>query len=248
MFERIEFDYSGARVLVTGGSNGIGLAIARAYSQAGAKVTITGRKPSPRDYDHDLGAFTYRQLDVGSTVSLQAVADALGRLDILINNAGATRDDEWGQGGFDKSVAVNLSSVYHLSAACKPMLEASRFPGGASVIGIASMTSYFGNAWTPGYGAAKAGLVQLVKTLGLAWGPVGIRANAVAAGLVRSNMTKPVIEHMPGMIDGILVRQGLKRIGEGADIAAAVLFITSPAAAWITGQTLAVDGGFSTGM
>jgi NAD(P)-dependent dehydrogenase (short-subunit alcohol dehydrogenase family) len=110
------------------------------------------------------------------------------------------------------------------------------------------MTSYFGFEWTPGYGPAKAGLVQLVKTLGMSWGRDGIRANAVAAGLTRSRFTAPVLDHMPEMVEETLKRQGLKRTGEPADIAAAVLFLTSPGAAWITGQTLPVDGGFTSGM
>ena len=248
MFSRVKYDYSGVRVVVTGGSNGIGLAIATAYADAGADVMITGRGESANAYDHDLGAFSYRQLDVGSRESLQTFAEELSALDILINNAGGAQADEWGHEGFDDSLAVNLASAYHLSAACKPLLEASDLEGGASIVGIASMTSYFGNEWTPGYGAAKAGLVQLMKTLALSWGPSGIRANAVAAGMVRSNMTAIAIDHMPEMIDGMLARQGLKRVGEGVDIAGAVLFLTSPAAAWITGQTLPVDGGFSTGM
>ena len=110
------------------------------------------------------------------------------------------------------------------------------------------MTSYFGFEWTPGYGPAKAGLVQLMKTLGMSWGQSGIRANAVAAGLTRSKLTAPVLENMQDMVDETLKRQGLKRTGEPIDIAAAVLFLTSPAASWITGQTLPVDGGFTTGM
>lgn len=248
MSDRIKYDYSGAAVLVTGGSNGIGLAIATAYRDAGAVVTITGRRASAGEYDHDLNGLNYLPCQMDDLDQLKAVAERQDKLDILVNNAGGAQEDEWGHGGFDQSIAVNLSSVYHLSAACRPLLEASEFTGGASVIGIASMTSYFGNEWTPGYGAAKAGLVQLTKTLGLSWGPLGIRANAVAAGMVRSNMTEAAIEHMPEMIEGMLARQGVKRLGEGSDIAGAVLFLTSPAAAWITGQTLPVDGGYSTGM
>ena len=87
-----------------------------------------------------------------------------------------------------------------------------------------------------------------MKTLGISWGPDGIRANAVAAGMTRTNLTAPAIDGMPEMIEGMLARQGIKRVGEAQDIADAVLFLTSPAASWITGQTLAVDGGFSTAM
>jgi len=248
MHNGIRYDFANARVLVTGGSNGIGLACAHAYREAGAQVTITGRNPAAADYAHDLAGFAYRQLDVGDRDALLALAQSLDGLDILVANAGGVQDDEWGHDGFDRSLAVNLASVYHLGAACRPLLAASGFPGGASVIGIASMASFFGYDWTPGYGAAKAGLVQLVKTLGLSWGPAGIRANAVAAGLTRSNLTAPVVEGMPDILASHFARQGLKRVGEPADIAAAVLFLSSPAAAWITGQTLAVDGGFSTAM
>lgn len=244
----VSFDYSGASVLITGGSNGIGLGIAKAYRDAGADVVITGRKASVDDYDHDLSDFTYRQLDVDSQEALVQLAGDIDKLDILVNNAGGVQEDEWGHGGFDQSLNVNLASVFHLSSACKPLLEASNFTGGASVVGIASMSSYFGFEWTPAYGAAKAGLVQLVKTLGMSWGASGVRANAVAAGLTRSNLTAAVIDGMPEMVDGMFARQGLKRVGEPEDIANAVLFLTSPAASWITGQTLAVDGGFSTGM
>jgi NAD(P)-dependent dehydrogenase (short-subunit alcohol dehydrogenase family) len=248
MFERISYDYAGTSVLVTGGTSGIGLACAQGYRDAGAQVLVTGRKASAEDYDADLAGFSYRQLDVGDRDALYALAGSLDTLDVLVNNAGGSLADEWSADGFDASIAVNLSSVFHLSSACKPLLAASAFPGGASVVGIASMTSYFGFEWTPGYGPAKAGLVQLMKTLGISWGRDGIRANAVAAGLTRSNLTSPMLEGMPEMVEETLKRQGLRRTGEPVDIAAAVLFLTSPAASWITGQTLPVDGGFTIGM
>jgi len=248
MFKGITYDYAGATVLVTGGSSGIGLACAQEYRDAGAEVMVTGRKSSASDYGTDLSEMTYRQLDVADRDALYALAGSLTKLDILVNNAGGLQGNEWEADAFDASIGVNLSSVFHLSVACKDLLAASRFPGGASVVGIASMASYFGFAWTPGYGPAKAGLVQLMKTLGMSWGELGIRANAVAAGLTRSNLTTPVLDTMPDMVDETLRRQGLKRTGEPQDIAAAVLFLTSPAASWITGQTLPVDGGFTTGM
>lgn len=248
MFNGVTFDYNGATVLVTGGTSGIGLACAQGYRDAGASVVVTGRKHSASDYEADTQGMIYRQLDVANRSELYALAGSLRQLDILINNAGGVQGNEWEADTFDQSLGINLSSVFHLSTACKDLLAASAFPGGASVIGIASMTSYFGFAWTPGYGPAKAGLVQLMKTLGMSWGPLGIRANAVAAGLTRSNLTAAVIDTMPDTVDETLRRQGLKRTGIPEDIAAAVMFLTSPAAAWITGQTLPVDGGFTTGM
>lgn len=248
MFKGISYDFAGATVLVTGGTSGIGLACAEGYREAGAEVIITGRKASAADYDTDLPGMAYRQLDVADRDALYTLAGTLSKLDILVNNAGGAQGNEWEADAFDQSIGVNLSSVFHLSSACKDLLASSQFPGGASVVGIASMTSYFGFEWTPGYGPAKAGLVQLMKTFGMSWGQLGIRANAVAAGLTRSNLTAFTIDNMQEMVDDTIKRQGLKRTGEPADIAAAVLFLTSPAAAWITGQTLPVDGGFTTGM
>ena len=248
MFKGVTYDYSGANVLVTGGTSGIGLACAQGYRDAGGNVIVTGRSGGPSDYDADLNNMTYKQLDVSDRSALYELAGSLTQLDVLVNNAGGSQGNEWEADSFDQSVTVNLSSVFHLSSACKELLSASPFQGGASVVGIASMTSYFGFEWTPGYGPAKAGLVQLVKTLGMSWGRLGIRANAVAAGLTRSNLTAPVLENMQDMVDETLKRQGLKRTGEPEDIAAAVLFLSSPAAAWITGQTLPVDGGFTAGM
>jgi 3-oxoacyl-[acyl-carrier protein] reductase len=248
MFEGVSYDYTGATVLVTGGTSGIGLACAHGYRSAGAEVIITGRKAHAADYDTDLSGMTYQQLDVADRDALYALGTALTKLDILINNAGGSQGNEWEADAFDQSISINLSSVFHLSSACRELLASSAFTGGASVIGIASMTSYFGFEWTPGYGPAKAGLVQMMKTFGMSWGAQGIRANAVAAGLTRSNLTAPILDTMPEMVDETLKRQGLKRTGLPQDIAAAVLFLTSPAAAWITGQTLPVDGGFTTGM
>jgi NAD(P)-dependent dehydrogenase (short-subunit alcohol dehydrogenase family) len=248
MFQGVRYDFSDAQVLITGGTSGIGLGCAHAYRDAGANVIVTGRKAAAADYDTDLRGLTYRQLDVVDRAALYDLASSLSALDILINNAGGSQGNEWEGDNFDQSLAVNIASAFHLSTACKDLLAASEFPGGASVIGIASMTSYFGFEWTPGYGAAKAGLVQLTKTLGMSWGRLGIRANAVAAGLTRSNLTAPVLDNMQEMVDETLRRQGLKRTGVPQDIAAAVLFLSSPAAAWITGQTLPVDGGFSSGM
>lgn len=248
MFERISFDYNGANVLVTGGSNGIGLACAQAYRKAGAKVIITGRKASAHDYQTDLDGMDYHQVDVQDKSALTALAESFETLDILINNAGGTQADEWTGTGFAQSIDINLASVFHLSNACKDKLAASQLEGGASVIGIASMTSYFGLELAPAYGAAKAGLVQMMKTFAMSWGQEGIRANAVAAGLTRSNLTTFVIDHMDEMMQATFSRQGIKRVGQPEDIAAAVLFLTSPAASWITGQTLPVDGGYTIGM
>lgn len=250
MFQRVAFDYSGSSVLITGGTSGIGQACAEAYLQAGANVHVTGRKSSLSDYDSAaaLAGCRYSALDVSDRYALKALADSLDSLDVLIANAGGTLMNEWESDGFDQSIDIHLNSVFHLSSACKDLLAASEFEGGASIIGIASMTSYFGNVFTPAYGPAKAGIVQLMKTFSVGWGELGIRANAVAAGLVHSNLTSLSFEHMPEMVADTVKRQSIKREGYPADVAAAVLFLTCPAASWITGQTLPVDGGYTVGM
>jgi NAD(P)-dependent dehydrogenase (short-subunit alcohol dehydrogenase family) len=240
------FDYRGARVLVTGGSNGIGAGIAAAYREAGAEVTITGTRATAGDYGGDLSGYRYLQLELSDDARIQAVADALPELDILVNNAGANfaAEDESRPEIFEKAVQVNLFAAYRLAHACRAKLARSRLDGGGSLVGLASMSSFFGIPAVTGYGAAKAGIVELTKTLAVAWADDGIRVNAVAPGFVRSNMMR-YFEATPAMLDPALARTPLKRMGEPVEIAGPVLFLTSGAARFITGQTLAVDGGYS---
>jgi 3-oxoacyl-[acyl-carrier protein] reductase len=241
------YDYRGANVLVTGGSSGIGEGIARAYAASGAHVTITGTRARASDYEADLRDFRYLALDARENDAIDSVASALDALDILVNNAGANSPggrSEYEPDVFDESVRINLTSAYRMAHACKPLLAASRLSGGASVIGIASMTSFFGNEWVPGYGAAKAGIAQLTKTLAIAWAGDRIRVNAVAAGLIATRMTEVMLADT-ALTAKFVDRTPLARVGTPKDIAGAVLFLTSAAAEYITGQTLPVDGGFS---
>jgi 3-oxoacyl-[acyl-carrier protein] reductase len=248
MAAAVAFDYSEARVLITGGTSGIGAATAAAYRAAGAEVTITGTRKSAFDYEADLSGYRYLSLDVTDSTQIAAVANATGPLDILVHSGGvglaSVGKNEYEPDVFEEAVRMHLTSVYRLSGSCREALSASALTGGASIIGIASMSSYFGFEWVPGYGAAKAGLVQLMKTLAVAWSKYGIRANAVAAGLIRTRQTAAFAEQ-PELTAPVLARTPLRRLGEPADIANAVLFLTSGAACYITGQTLAVDGGFS---
>ena len=243
----VGFDFGGTQVLVTGGSNGIGLGIATAFASAGADVAITGTRPSASDYDHDLSWFRYLQCTMTRPETIDAVAASLDRLDVLVNNAGQNLPgyrSEWDPSVFEEVVAVNLTGPFRLTVACLPLLESSELDGGASVVNTGSMTSYFGLEMVPGYGASKAGVVQLTKTMATAWAKKGIRVNAVAPGLIESNMTAPMLA-IDELTQPMLSRTPMARIGTPEDVAPVVLFLASPAARYITGQTLPVDGGFS---
>jgi NAD(P)-dependent dehydrogenase (short-subunit alcohol dehydrogenase family) len=241
------FDFSGARALVTGGSGGIGLGIAKAFAAAGASVAITGRRARASDYDADLAGFEYFALELRDAAGIERVAGSLGSLDVLVNNAGENypfEPSEWDPELFERSVAVNLVSAFRMSLACKGMLAKSRLPGGASVLNIASMSAFRAVPLVPGYGAAKAGVVQMTKNLAVAWVAERIRVNAVAPGLVESGMTA-AMRGMPELERAELAKCPMGRWGTPEDIAPAFLFLASSAASFITGQTLCVDGGYS---
>lgn len=243
----VTFDFAGAHVLVTGGTSGIGHAIAAAFAETGASVTVTGTRAAATDYDTDLERFSFRRCRMTDHDDIDAVASSLSGLDVLVNNAGANLPggrDESDPDVFEESVAINLFGAFRMSTACRALLAASELDGGASVVNLASMASFFGMAIVPGYGAAKAGVVQMTKTLAVAWADDGIRVNAIAPGVIETGMTAPMLP-FEVMTRPLLDRTPLGRFGTPADVAPAALFLASPAARYITGETLRVDGGFS---
>jgi NAD(P)-dependent dehydrogenase (short-subunit alcohol dehydrogenase family) len=240
------FDFRGTRVLVTGGTSGIGHAIATTFATAGARVTITGTRASADAYDTDLTRFGYRQLEITDPASIDALVDSQGELDVLVNNAGANFPggrDEWEPDTFAEAIKLNLDGPMRLTMGVRPLLERSSLDGGASVISVVSMSSFRSVPLVPGYGSAKAGLVALTWNLARVWAEQGIRVNTVAPGLIDTPMTAPLAQ-LPDLLEAEMDHIPMGRMGTPHEVAACVAFLASSAARYITGHTLVVDGGY----
>ena len=241
----VSFDFTGANVLVTGGTSGIGNAIAAEFAKAGAAVTITGTRSAPGDYDDDLSAFSYRQCQIQEPDSVDALADSLAELDILINNAGGPypAGDEYDPDGYVASVTQNMLGPMRLTMRCHERLKASQ---GASVVSVVSMSAFRSAIFVPGYASSKMGLIALTMNLSRRWANDGIRVNAIAPGLIDTRMTHPAM-NIPEVMDvEIGFHTPLGRPGIPQDCAGAALFLCTDAASYITGSTIAVDGGYLT--
>ena len=234
------FDFSGAEVLVVGASRaGIGAAIARAFQDAGASVAITGAEPEPAIEDQ--GRFEYTQLDVTDPQAMQALAGQTQTLDVLVNCAAITaRGEEMEPTFFEHVVNVNLHGTFRAALAFHPMLKARK----GVLINIASMYAGFGSPRNPAYGASKAAVVQLTKSLAIAWAGDGIRVNAVAPGFIVTQQSARSRSD-PAHVAAVNLRTPMGRWGQPQDVAGPVLFLASPAAAFMTGTCLAIDGGYS---
>ncbi len=245
----VTFDFAGAQVLVTGGTSGIGHAIASGFADAGAEVIVTGTKPSAGDYEVDLDRFAYRQVQLTDAGSIDAMVGSIGALDVLVNNAGANLPgglDEWSAEGFAASVELNLVGPMRLTTACRRLLFSSELPGGASVVNLASMTAFRTTTVVPGYGSAKAGIVTWTANLARRWATRGVRVNAIAPGAIDTPMTAPMAA-FPEILAGELTRIPMGRFGRPDEVVGTALFLSSVAATYITGATIAVDGGYLAG-
>ena len=239
----VTFDFSGRTAFVTGGSGGIGSAIARGFRDAGAEVTITGTQGAADGYDDDLSGMHYLRLDVADGDAVAALGAATPRLDALINVAGTIRPggrSEYDPDAFAATVDVNLNGSFRCAKAFLPGLKET----GGAIVNIASMTSYFGHPIVPGYSSSKGGVVSLTRSLAVAWAGRGIRVNAIAPGWIPTRLSSGAYEDAERNAE-IVARTPLGRWAEADEMAGAALFLCSDAAGFITGATLPVDGGYS---
>jgi 3-oxoacyl-[acyl-carrier protein] reductase len=246
------FDLSGMTALVTGASGGLGSSIARCLAKQGARLALSGSNSSKlRAFRDELNAQSEQDhieitCDLSNTTQVEelvpAALDTFGQLDILVNNAGITRDnlamrmkdEEW-----DAVIRINLEAAFRLlRAASKPMMKA-RF---GRIVTITSVVGATGNPGQVNYAAAKAGLVGMTKSFAQEVASRGITANCIAPGFIRTAMTEALNEAQKEAIKG---RIPMGRMGEGGDIGAAVVYLASKEAGYVTGQTLHVNGGMA---
>jgi 3-oxoacyl-[acyl-carrier protein] reductase len=238
------FDFSGRTVLVVGGSSGIGNGIAHAFCRNGATVHVWGTRASAADYageeSSDLAGLTYAQMDVSDFAAIEAYAPPFKTLDVLVNCQGTViyKRGEFEMGGFQRVIDINLNSLMACAMKFRAMLAIAK----GSIINISSTSAYHTTLGNPAYGTSKAACVALTKNLAHALAKEGIRVNGVAPGLVDTKLTKVTTEN-PERLKASLEQIPLHRLGQPADIAAAVLFLASSHASYVIGHTIPVDGG-----
>ena len=247
-------DFTGKVAVVTGGSRGIGRAIALRLAAAGAKVVVnynsneTAANEVVRQVQAGGGEAIAVQADVSQPAQAQALVDAaqkmFGRVDILVNNAGTTRDTlimRMSEEDWDLVIDTNLKGAFNcIKAATRPMMR-QRY---GRIVNVTSVSGLGGNAGQANYAAAKAGLVGLTKTVAKELGSRNITCNAIAPGYVPTDLTGTL---PPELVELAIQRTVLGRAGTAEDMAAAVTFLASDDASFVTGQVLTVDGGLSMG-
>jgi 2-deoxy-D-gluconate 3-dehydrogenase len=249
------FELKGRVAIVTGGNGGIGLGMARGLATAGARVVVAARNEAKsaaavRELKA-LGSDAFAlAVDVTDEAAVQAMVDSAaqrcGRIDVLINNAGINIRkpahelalDEWKQ-----VIDTNLTSAFVCSRAAYPHMKRG---GGGKIVNIGSMLSIFGASFAPAYGASKGAIVQLTKSLAVAWAPDNIQVNAVLPGWIDTDLTKKAREQLQGLNERVLARTPAARWGAIGDFEGIAVFLSSAASDFVTGAAIPVDGGYST--
>ncbi|KRC76546.1 2-dehydro-3-deoxy-D-gluconate 5-dehydrogenase [compost metagenome] len=228
--------FKGKAAVVTGGTQGMGRAIADALARLGARVHAVGLAAD----EAPPAGVELAELDVTQADAVARFAAGLDRVDILVNCAGVIfRQEEFKLPVFERVLDINLTGTMRVCEALRPLLAQSR----GCIVNTASMLSFFGGGLVPAYSASKGGVAQLTKSLAIAYADAEIRVNAVAPGWIATKLTE-ALQNDPARSSRILERTPLKRWGTPADVAQAVVFLCSPAAAFMTGVVMPVDGGY----
>ena len=248
------FDLSGKVAIVTGGNGGIGLGIAKGLAEAGADIVVAARdKGKTEDAvsllrglgSNSIGVATDVADEASVAAAVKETLERLDRIDILVNNAGVSirkppqdySADEW-----DRVVGVNLKGTFLCSRAVYPHMAQL---GGGKIINIGSMTSIFGSDWVAAYAASKGGVVQLTKSLAIAWAKDNIRVNAILPGWIHTGLTATIRDQYPERYDFINSRIPHGRWGEPDEFAGTAVYLASQASDYVTGASIPVDGGYS---
>jgi NAD(P)-dependent dehydrogenase (short-subunit alcohol dehydrogenase family) len=231
------FDFTAKSIVVTGGTSGIGRAIVRAFSEAGAQVTAAGLASG----EDPIAGVDVEIVDVADGKAIAQLFDKIPEVHVLVNAAGIIRrEDEFSLDVFTHVLDVNLTGVMRAFMAARAKLAKTN----GSIVNIASMLSFFGGPRAPAYSASKGGIAQLTRSLAVAWAADGIRVNAVAPGWIATPLTQ-ALQNDAARSDQLLARTPLGRWGDAREIAGPVLFLSSEAASFMTGAIVTVDGGYS---
>ena len=242
----------GRHALITGGGTGLGLGIAKAMAEAGAQVTIVGRRESVlKDAVTSIGGNAgYEIADIAELATLPDLVgrvDARAAVDILVNNAGAHHKAptlETADADMARVIGINLFGSFALT---REVARGMAARGSGSVVMITSMAAILGLPQVASYTSSKSALQGLTRQLAVEFGGMGIRVNAVAPGFIETDMNRGIFEKDPERLERILARTPLGGLGEPSDVAGAVVYLSSPAARFVTGVCLPVDGGLSIG-